>query len=107
MLAGYTHGLNSVVNGSALSGSVAGEVAYLSVYLHDIYFNPSPIEVQWLRVVIIKKSDSSRLRAMVAPIRPVGGIYFHSIHFILPFLPFCLYRFFCKLCSDQIKYSLD
>ncbi|KAF3794261.1 GAMETE EXPRESSED 2 protein [Nymphaea thermarum] len=56
--AGYCHGSNSVVNGSGLAVSVAGQVSYFSIYLEDAYHNPSPIELKRLRVQILRKSDS-------------------------------------------------
>ncbi|CAN6449712.1 unnamed protein product [Victoria cruziana] len=55
---GYCHSSNSVVNGSGLAVSVAGQVSYFSVYLEDAYHNPSPIELKRLRVQIVRRADS-------------------------------------------------
>lgn len=50
--------MNSLVNGSGLSNSVAGETEQFSVFLKDAYLYPSPVELESLRVQIVLESDS-------------------------------------------------
>ncbi|XP_068649169.1 protein GAMETE EXPRESSED 2 [Aristolochia californica] len=69
---GYCHGLNSIVNGSALQGSVAGGTSHFSIYLQDIYHNPAPISLQWIRVQIIRRNDSLEVPPNIVPIDEIG-----------------------------------
>ncbi|KAL5539922.1 hypothetical protein UlMin_043061 [Ulmus minor] len=64
---GYCSGLNSVVNGSGLNVSTAGEMAEFSVYLKDMYHYPSPIEVEWLQVQIEREIDSYNVLPSISP----------------------------------------
>ncbi|XP_012828126.1 PREDICTED: LOW QUALITY PROTEIN: protein GAMETE EXPRESSED 2 [Erythranthe guttata] len=54
---GYCDGANSIVNGSGLNNSVAGETERFSVFLKDAYLYPSPVELESLRVQIMHESD--------------------------------------------------
>ncbi|KAK6161087.1 hypothetical protein DH2020_004468 [Rehmannia glutinosa] len=55
---GYCDGVNSIVNGSGLNNSVAGEIAKFSVFLKDAYLYPSPVELTSLQVQVVRESDS-------------------------------------------------
>ncbi|KAK4477843.1 hypothetical protein RD792_017106 [Penstemon davidsonii] len=54
---GYCDGGKSVVNGSGLNNSIAGDVAKFSVFLKDAYLYPSAVELESLRVLIVLESD--------------------------------------------------
>ncbi|KAL5701321.1 hypothetical protein ACHQM5_026668 [Ranunculus cassubicifolius] len=64
---GYCDGLNSVVNGSGLFSSVAGETSNFSIYLEDKYHNPSPVEADALKVQIIRKTDLHTVLSNISP----------------------------------------
>ncbi|XXG51751.1 hypothetical protein AAC387_Pa03g0252 [Persea americana] len=64
---GYSHGQNSVANGSGLTASVAGQLSSFSVYLEDVYHNPSPVEAERFRVQVKRKFDSYNVRVTVLP----------------------------------------
>lgn len=70
---GYCNGSNSIVNGSGLNNSTAGEIAYFSVYLNDIYHYPSPVEVERLQVEIVREIDSYGVQPTIYPIQIVNG----------------------------------
>ena len=70
---GYCHGLNSFVNGSGIANSVSGRMSLFTVYLEDLYHNPSPIEAQWLYVQIFSKNDTSIVRPVIFPLRTPNG----------------------------------
>ncbi|KAF6176767.1 hypothetical protein GIB67_031578 [Kingdonia uniflora] len=70
---GYCDGLNSVVNGSGLSGSIAGRMSKFSVYLQDLYHNPSPVEAEQLRVQILRTIDSYSVWPIISPIQIDDG----------------------------------
>lgn len=57
-----------------MNNSVAGEMAEFSVYLNDIYQYPSPVEVERLRVEIVREIDSYRVQPTIHPIQIVNGI---------------------------------
>ncbi|XP_024922274.2 protein GAMETE EXPRESSED 2 isoform X2 [Ziziphus jujuba] len=69
---GYCNGSNSIVNGSGLNNSTAGEIAYFSVYLNDIYHYPSPVEVERLQVEIVREIDSYGVQPTIYPIQIVN-----------------------------------
>lgn len=79
LLLGYSHEHNSVANGSGLAASVAGQLCSFSVYLEDVYHNPSPIEAERLRVQVIRKIDSYNVRATILPTLIVDGIMFQTL----------------------------
>ncbi|GER52166.1 gamete expressed 2 [Striga asiatica] len=62
---GYCDGVKSIVNGSGLNNSVAGEIAKFSVFLKDAYLYPSPVELESLQVRIIRESDSQVIHSSV------------------------------------------
>ncbi|XP_073308626.1 protein GAMETE EXPRESSED 2 [Primulina huaijiensis] len=62
---GYCDGMNSIVNGSGLNGSVAGDIAKFSVFLKDAYLYPSPVEVESLQVRIVHELDSQILHPII------------------------------------------
>ncbi|KAK9288766.1 hypothetical protein L1049_017230 [Liquidambar formosana] len=70
---GYCDGLNSIINGSGLNNSVAGEVAKFSVYLNDIYQYPSPVELERLQVQIVRVTDSYHVWPSIYPIQIFNG----------------------------------
>ncbi|XP_059632750.1 protein GAMETE EXPRESSED 2 [Cornus florida] len=71
---GYCDGMNSIINGSGLNHSVAGEVARFSVFLKDAYQYPSPVELERFQVKIVKESESYYVvRPSIYPVQPVNG----------------------------------
>ncbi|CAI9089753.1 OLC1v1024385C1 [Oldenlandia corymbosa var. corymbosa] len=76
---GYCHGINSVVNGSGLNNSVAGEVASFAVFLRDAYQYPSPVELERLQVKIWHEMTLQQLQATVSPQKAVNGTYHDGI----------------------------
>ncbi|XP_057957884.1 protein GAMETE EXPRESSED 2 [Malania oleifera] len=70
---GYCDGSSSMVNGSGLDSSVAGEMAKFSVYLNDIYQYPSPVELERLRLQIVRKLDSLVVLPSIHPILVLNG----------------------------------
>ncbi|PIN00557.1 hypothetical protein CDL12_26938 [Handroanthus impetiginosus] len=59
---GYCDGEKSMVNGSGLNNSVAGDFAKFSVFLKDAYLYPSSVDLQSLQVQIVHESDSHTIR---------------------------------------------
>ncbi|ONI28226.1 hypothetical protein PRUPE_1G132400 [Prunus persica] len=70
---GYCNGTNSVVNGSGLNSSTAGERAEFSVYLNDAYQYPSPAEIERLEVQIVREIDSYRVQSSIFPMQIING----------------------------------
>lgn len=70
---GYCDGLKSVINGSGLDNSVAGEMSRFTIYLNDIYQYPSPVELEWLQVQIVRVIDSYHLLPSIYPMQIVNG----------------------------------
>ncbi|KAF3658328.1 Protein GAMETE EXPRESSED 2, partial [Capsicum annuum] len=70
---GYCDGMNSIVNGSGLNDSVAGETARFSVLLRDAYLYPSLVEIESLQVQVVKEFDSYHAQASIHPMRVVNG----------------------------------
>ncbi|KAJ4955934.1 hypothetical protein NE237_012717 [Protea cynaroides] len=64
---GYCDGMKSVVNGSGLAGSVAGQMSTFSVYLNDRYEYPFPIDADRLRVQILRIVDSANVWPSIYP----------------------------------------
>ncbi|KAL7104906.1 hypothetical protein ACP275_07G011600 [Erythranthe tilingii] len=62
---GYCDGANSIVNGSGLNNSVAGETERFSIFLKDAYLYPSPVELESLRVQIMHESDFQIVRPII------------------------------------------
>ncbi|KAJ4826072.1 hypothetical protein Tsubulata_041704 [Turnera subulata] len=55
---GYCDGSSSIVNGSGLNNSIAGEVQQFSLYLNDIFQYPSFVGIENIRVQIVRENDS-------------------------------------------------
>ncbi|EPS57905.1 hypothetical protein M569_16912, partial [Genlisea aurea] len=53
---GYCDGEMSIVNGSGLNDSVAGEAAVVYVFLKDAYLYPSPVELESLKLEVEHES---------------------------------------------------
>ncbi|XP_038723252.1 protein GAMETE EXPRESSED 2 isoform X1 [Tripterygium wilfordii] len=70
---GYCDGLKSIVNGSGLNDSIAGEMVKFSVYLNDIFQYPSPVEVERLQVQIVKENDSYSPQPTICPMQIING----------------------------------
>ncbi|XP_038983820.1 protein GAMETE EXPRESSED 2 isoform X2 [Phoenix dactylifera] len=76
---GYCHRSHGFANGSGLAGSRAGILADFTVYLEDMYHNPSPIEAEKLHVQILSKNGTFNVRPVILPLRntsehgPVAG----------------------------------
>ncbi|XVE65590.1 hypothetical protein DITRI_Ditri08aG0012400 [Diplodiscus trichospermus] len=64
---GYCDGSESIVNGTGLYSSVAGELAEFSVYLNDASQYPSPVEVERLNVEIRREVDSTSVLPIIYP----------------------------------------
>lgn len=74
--------MNSIVNGSGLNDSVAGEAARFSVLLKDAYLYPSLVEVESLQVKVVNEFDSYQPQASIHPMKMVHGIKIR-IHFLI------------------------
>ncbi|CAM8993172.1 unnamed protein product [Rhodiola kirilowii] len=70
---GYCDGVNNVINGSGLENSVAGEIETFSVYLKDKYQYPSPVELDILRVQILRETDLLPVWPTIVPLETVNG----------------------------------
>ncbi|CAH9065424.1 unnamed protein product [Cuscuta europaea] len=73
---GYCDGMSSIVNGTGLNHSVAGEVARFSVSLRDAYEYPSLIELQILHVQIFHEAASQPLQPSIHPKQMVNGNFY-------------------------------
>ncbi|KAG5242094.1 protein GAMETE EXPRESSED [Salix suchowensis] len=65
---GYADGSSSVVNGSGLNDSTAGEMTQFSLYLNDIFQYPSFVGVESIRVQIARETDSYSVQPSIYPI---------------------------------------
>ncbi|KAL1181593.1 hypothetical protein V6Z11_A02G060200, partial [Gossypium hirsutum] len=70
---GYCDGFKSIINGTGLNSSVAGEQAEFSVYLRDAFEYPSPVEVERLRVEIRSETDSISVSPTIYPTQISNG----------------------------------
>lgn len=70
--------MSSIVNGTGLNHSVAGEVARFSIYLKDAFEYPSLIELEVLQVQILHEVDPQPLQPSIYPIRMVNGTIISS-----------------------------
>ncbi|XP_076914940.1 protein GAMETE EXPRESSED 2-like [Bidens hawaiensis] len=70
---GYCDDLHSVVNGSGLNDSVAGEVSRFSISLNDAFQYPSPIELERLHVQIALPSLSLSVNPHIHPRDSTNG----------------------------------
>ncbi|XP_073117986.1 protein GAMETE EXPRESSED 2 isoform X4 [Elaeis guineensis] len=69
---GYCHGSHGFANGSGLARSRAGILADFTVYLEDIYHNPSPIEAEKLHVQIVSENGTVSVRPVIFPLRNIS-----------------------------------
>ncbi|KAK4425879.1 protein GAMETE EXPRESSED 2 [Sesamum alatum] len=72
---GYCDGENSIVNGSGLNNTVAGDIATFSVFLKDAYLYPSPVDLENLQVQIVGESDSKIIPASIRIREAVNGSF--------------------------------
>ncbi|XVF66194.1 hypothetical protein PTKIN_Ptkin10aG0015900 [Pterospermum kingtungense] len=70
---GYCDGLKTIINGTGLNSSVAGEKAEFSVYLRDAFQYPSPVEVERLQVEIKREIDSISVLPIIYPTEISNG----------------------------------
>ncbi|KAM7251560.1 hypothetical protein ACFE04_023443 [Oxalis oulophora] len=70
---GYCDGFSSVVNGSGLNDSIAGETVEFSVYLYDKFQYPSPVELKRLWVLIGKQMNTYYAVASIVPFTIFNG----------------------------------
>ncbi|XP_004298140.1 PREDICTED: protein GAMETE EXPRESSED 2-like [Fragaria vesca subsp. vesca] len=70
---GYCNGTNSVVNGTGLNSSIAGERSEFSVYLNDAYQNPSPVGIERLEIQILREIDFYHVKSGIFPIQIING----------------------------------
>ncbi|CAH8359497.1 unnamed protein product [Eruca vesicaria subsp. sativa] len=70
---GYCDGSRSIVNGSGLNASIAGESLDFSIYLKDAYGYPSSVQVNILQVKIIQEADSSYVLPTIKPRETLNG----------------------------------
>ncbi|KAL4565769.1 hypothetical protein LXL04_029874 [Taraxacum kok-saghyz] len=69
----YCDGLKSIVNGSGLHNSIAGQSSKFTILLRDAYEYPSPIELHRLRVQITLPTLSIEVEPRISPIDSVNG----------------------------------
>ncbi|KAL0376426.1 UNVERIFIED_CONTAM: protein GAMETE EXPRESSED 2 [Sesamum calycinum] len=72
---GYCDGTNSIVNGSGLNNSVAGDIATFSVFLKDAYLYPSPVDLEKLQVQIFRESDSKIIHPSIRIRETINGSF--------------------------------
>ncbi|KAL1807376.1 hypothetical protein ACET3Z_024366 [Daucus carota] len=78
---GYCSGSHSIINGSGLNDSVAGEVSKFSVFLRDSYQYPSPIELEWLQIQILRENDTQYVWSSINPKDFVNGMKYEDFLF--------------------------
>ncbi|XP_048233557.1 protein GAMETE EXPRESSED 2 isoform X2 [Ricinus communis] len=71
---GYCDGSASIVNGSGLNDSVAGEIAQFSLYLVDAFQYPSFVEIESIQVQIVMENDSVHVQPSIHPIIIGSGL---------------------------------
>ncbi|CAH8299742.1 unnamed protein product [Eruca vesicaria subsp. sativa] len=81
---GYCDGSRSIVNGSGLNASIAGESLDFSIYLKDAYGYPSSVQVNILLVQIILEADSSYVLPTIKPRETLNGtkVSSHPVSFL-------------------------
>ncbi|CAN1194423.1 Protein GAMETE EXPRESSED 2 [Linum perenne] len=70
---GYCDGSASIVNGTGLNDSLAGETAKFSVYLVDTFQYPSFVEIESIRVQIVRENDSYTVQPKIFPMLNGNG----------------------------------
>ncbi|KAL8528790.1 hypothetical protein ACS0TY_006304 [Phlomoides rotata] len=73
---GYCDGINSIVNGSGINNSIAGETAMFSVFQRDAYLYPSPVMLEILQVQIVQESDSQIMRPTIRIRETTNGSFY-------------------------------
>ncbi|MQM01072.1 hypothetical protein Taro_033821, partial [Colocasia esculenta] len=99
---GYCDGVNSVVNGSGLTGSVVGRMSYFSVYLEDVFHNPAPVEDNVLTVQILRKNDTVSVRPIIFPRKNFDGIVKHHLFLLVFNIRFCTLQSLCNYKTGEI-----
>ncbi|KAG7533513.1 Immunoglobulin E-set [Arabidopsis thaliana x Arabidopsis arenosa] len=70
---GYCDGSRSIINGSGINASIAGESLSFSIYLKDAYGYPSSVQVDRLQVRIELETDSSFILPTIQPREALNG----------------------------------
>ncbi|KAK9059167.1 hypothetical protein SSX86_021786 [Deinandra increscens subsp. villosa] len=70
---GYCDDKQSIVNGSGLEDSVAGEASRFSILLKDAYQYPSPVELERIQVQITVPALSLRVNSQIYPKDDTNG----------------------------------
>ncbi|GAB2295199.1 hypothetical protein Dimus_029374 [Dionaea muscipula] len=73
---GYCDGAYSIVNGSGLNTSIAGEKVKFSVSLKDKYQYPSPVELGKLQVQIVHNLQYYSVLPVISPVQMINGTNF-------------------------------
>lgn len=109
---GYCNGSNSVVNGSGLNGSTAGEVVEFSIYLTDLFQYPSPVELQRVRVQIVREIDSYHVQPSIYPLQLTNSTYktleepnFWSKSNFFPWCFLIIRHDFLRKCAEEGHHS--
>ncbi|WCJ41413.1 gamete expressed 2 [Euphorbia peplus] len=80
---GYCDGSSSIVNGSGLNDSVAGEVAQFAIYLVDTFQYPAFVEVQSIQIQIGDENATYRVQPSIQPLingsEPAQELSFNGI----------------------------
>ncbi|XP_050214709.1 protein GAMETE EXPRESSED 2 isoform X5 [Mercurialis annua] len=71
---GYCDGSASIVNGSGLNDSIAGEIAEFSFYLVDTFQYPSFVESEIIEVQIVMENESLYVQPTIHPIINGSGL---------------------------------
>lgn len=64
-----------------MNDSVAGEVSKFSVFLRDSYQYPSPIELEWLQIQILRENDTQYVWSSINPKDFVNGMKYEDFLF--------------------------
>ncbi|CAL1366002.1 unnamed protein product [Linum trigynum] len=65
---GYCDGSASIVNGTGLNDSVAGQAAKFSLFLIDAFQYPAFVEIESIRVQIVRANDSYYVQPSIFPV---------------------------------------
>uniref|UniRef100_A0A251L0W3 GEX2 N-terminal Ig-like domain-containing protein n=1 Tax=Manihot esculenta TaxID=3983 RepID=A0A251L0W3_MANES len=76
---GYCDGSASIVNGSGLHDSIAGEISQFSVYLFDIFQYPAFIELGSIKVQIVRENDSYYVQPSISIVEKSDILSFFSL----------------------------
>ncbi|KFK40717.1 gamete expressed 2 protein [Arabis alpina] len=70
---GYCDGSRSIVNGSGINASIAGESLGFTIYLKDAYGYPQSVQVDRLQVRITQETDSLYILPTIKPRETLNG----------------------------------